>query len=111
MRKSSILVLKKINKSEKNRAHYDISNKNSELNQEMSILEVRKKSLENELLLNSNYSEESIMINYSSNWHNSLLKQISAQQNTVTNLLNSIQLSNLDMKEIIKRSLLYNNLS
>lgn len=111
MKKSSILLLKKLNKSDKDRAYYDIYHKNTELNQEMLILEARKKSLKDELLFNDNHNEEFILLNPSTHWHNALSEQVSAQQLIVTNLLESIDLSKLHMKEIIKNSLLYNNLS
>ena len=107
MKQSSISLLQKLNKSEKNKAYYDIFNKNSDLNQEMSILKGRKENLSDELLLNKNYNDEFIMINYSSNWYNALSQQIDIQQVTVINLLNSIELSKLHMREIIKNSLLY----
>ena len=111
MKKSTILLLKKLNKSDKNQAYYDIYNKNNELDQEVLILENRKKNLKDELFFKNSHNEEFILMNPSTNWHNALSEQISEQQLVVTNLLDSIDLSKLRMKEIIKNSLLYNNLS
>lgn len=111
MKKSTILLLQKIDKISKNQAISDYASTIKEFNNATSILESHQRNMNSELLYEYENDIEFFGAQHLINWNYSLREKISVQQSEIVSYSNRMELARIDLQKAIKKSLRYDNLS